>query len=234
MGKRTPVLRFGPRAAKLYRGLAGRKASVGCGRPGIDNSAATADGDITAWGGGSFDPSTGLHELSGGGYAGTDMRLPRSGARVKLPFTGDPYDVCFIATPVRRTDRECLDPFAMDGTTACVRVLVALTDAGRAQVDYRARMIDLGAMVDHVGWAKNPAKRLAEVIGTPGLDIVALDQPDAVPAPGTTGVYLSGVTRIVSVTLHDGTRKFVRWDGDVYSTNAAEFAGNSEEPLRLP
>jgi hypothetical protein len=42
------------------------------------------------------------------------------------------------------------------------------------------------------------------------------------------------VTRIVAVTLRDGTRKFVRWDGDVYSTNAAEFAGNSEEPLRLP
>ena len=158
MGKRTPVLRFGPRAAKLYRGLAGRKASVGCGRPGIDNSAESADGDVTAWGGGSFDPSTGLHKLYGGGYAGTDMRLPRSGARVKLPFTGDPYDVCFIATPARRTDRECLDPSVMDGKTTCVRVLVALTDAGRAQVDYRACMIDLGGDGRSRGLGEGPGE----------------------------------------------------------------------------
>lgn len=234
MGKRTPVLRFGPRAAKLYRGLAGRKVSVGCGRPGIDNSTENADGSVTTWGGSSFDPNTGLHELDGGGYASTDMRLPRSGARVKLPFTGDPYDVCFIATPARRSDRECLDPSFLDGKTTCVRVLVALTEAGRAQVDYRARMIDLDAIVDYVGWAKDPAKRLVEVTRTAGLDVVALEQPDAAPAPGTTGVYLNGATRVVAVTLRDGTRKFVRWDGDVYSTNVPEFAGTSQESVRLP
>lgn len=234
MGKRTPVLRFGPRAAKLYRGLAGRTVSVGCGRPGVSNETENADGSVTTTVGGSFEPDTGLHELAGGGYAGTEMRLPRSGARVKLPFTGDPYDVCFIATPARRSDRECLDPSFLDGKAACVRLLVALTDAGRAQVDYRARMIDLDAIVDHVGWARDPAHRLAELVGTAGLDVVALEQPDAAPAPGTTGVYLDGVTRVVAVTLRDGTRKFVRWDGDVYSTNVTEFAGNSQESLRLP
>lgn len=234
LGKRTPVLRFGPRAAKLYRGLAGRKVSVGCGRPGISNSTVNADGSVTVSSGGSFDPNTGLHELVGGGYAGTDMRLPRSGARVKLPFTGEPYDVCFIATATRRSDRECLDPSFLDQKPTCVRVLVALTDAGRAQVDYRARMINLDAIVDYVGRAQDPARRLAEVTRTAGLDVVALDQPDAAPARDKTGVYLNGTTRVVAVTLHDGTRKFVRWDGDVYSTNVAEFSGNSEESVRLP
>jgi hypothetical protein len=234
MGKRTPVLRFGPTAAKLYRGLAGRKVSVGCGRPGISNSTPNDDGGVTTTGGSSVDLKTGLHELYGGGYVGTEMRLPRSGARVKLPFTGDPYDVCYIATPARRSDRECLDPSYLDGEARCVRVLVALTDAGRAQMDYRARMIDLEAVVDYVGWAQDPARRLAEVTRTAGLDIVALELPDAAPAPGTTGVYLNGVTRVVAVTLRDGTRKYVRWDGDVYSTNTAEFSGTSEEALRLP
>ncbi|MDA0184813.1 hypothetical protein OJ997_31210 [Solirubrobacter phytolaccae] len=234
MGKRTPVLRFGPGAAKLYRGLAGRKVSVGCGRPGISNSTTNADGSVTVSGGGSFDPNTGLHELHGGGYAGTDMRLPRSGARVRLPFTGAPYDVCFIATPARRSDSDCLDPSFLDQQATCVRVLVALTDAGRAQVDYRARMINLDAIVDYVGWAQDPARRLAEVTRTAGLDVVALDAPDAAPAPDKTGVYLNGTTRVVAITLLDGTRKYVRWDGDVYSTNVTEFAGSSEESLRLP
>jgi hypothetical protein len=64
--------------------------------------------------------------------------------------------------------------------------------------------------------------------------VVALEQSDAAPAPGTTGVYLNGATRVVAVTLRDGTRKFVRWDGDVYSTNAPEFAGTSQESVRLP
>ena len=95
-------------------------------------------------------------------------------------------------------------------------------------------MIDLDAIVAYVGWAKNPAKRLAEVIQTAGLDVVALEQPHAVPAPGKTGVYLNGVTRVVAVTLRDGTRKFVRWDGDVYSTNVADFTGSSGESLQLP
>ena len=48
-------------------------------------------------------PETGLTELHGSGYAGTEMRLPRKGGRVVLPFVGDPYDVCYLAIPRRRS-----------------------------------------------------------------------------------------------------------------------------------
>src|SRR5262249_39704741 len=113
MGKRTPVLRFGPQAAKLYRGLAGPKAGVACGRPGITGQSGSIE----------FDPNSRLTTLRGGGYAGTDMRLPRTGKHVALPFTGDPYDVCFIATPERRSDRVCLEPGFIEAQRSCVRVL---------------------------------------------------------------------------------------------------------------
>jgi hypothetical protein len=203
MGKRSPVLRFGPQAAKLYRPFAGRKVSVGCGR-----TVETDDNGSVV----TIDVNHDLTTLEGGGYAGTEMRLPRNGARVVLPFDGEPYDLCYLATPERRTDEYCLKTTTAPVEAPCVRVLVALTDAGRARVG-------------------DPTRRLTRAFGA---DIAMLDHPDAVPAPGKVGVYIDATTRVVAVILRDGSRKFVRWVGDVYSTNVAEFTGSSEDVIRLP
>lgn len=230
MGKRTPVLRFGPQAAKLYRGLAGRKASVGCGR---QASTGEVDEDEASSAIG-FNPNTGLTTLDGDGYGGTEMRLPREGTRVVLPFTGAPYDVCFIATPARRSDRFCLEPGFMEAKPQCVRVLVALNDAGRARVDLRARTIELDAVSSFLRSAGDPAAQLAGITRAFGADVTRLEHPDAAPAAGKVGVWTDGTTRVVAVLLRDGTRKFVRWDGDVYSTNVDELTGGSEDTIRLP
>jgi hypothetical protein len=89
---RGTFLRFGPKAAKLYSRFAGRKVTVGCGRPSV------RDED----GGSGFRGSTdGTTELDGGGYLSTNRRMPRKRGLVGLRFVGDPYDVCFIATGSR-------------------------------------------------------------------------------------------------------------------------------------
>lgn len=84
------------------------------------------------------------------------------------------------------------------------------------------------------GIRANPAQRLARLIRELGPDIVTLEQPDATPLPGTVGVFIGGVTRAVVVTRRDGTRQFVRWDGDVYSTNVPAFTGSDSDVIRLP
>lgn len=217
--------------AWLPSGLAGRNADVGCGRP----TAPDLDGDPNSGEiGGGFDPSTGLSTQFGPGYISTERRLPRKRNRVTLPFTGDPFDVCFIATPRKRSDEACLESGFMQQPEQCVRVLVALTDTGRQLVDERARLIELDIVGSYLGTAKNPAQRLARLMKEFGPDIVTLEQPDATPLPGTVGVFIGGATRAIVVTRRDSTRQFARWDGDVYSTNVPAFTGSASDLIRLP
>jgi hypothetical protein len=222
-GKRNVYLRFGPEAAKLYRRFAGHKVRVGCGRP-----VEASDGGLT------FNPNDGRPELRGGGYASTNMRLPRERGRVNLPFTGKPYDVCYIATNARRDDDACMPVGGFPGESQpCVRILVALTDTGRAVIDERARTIELryvSGAVDDLP-ARTPLARLQRVFGP---DVVALEGPDAAPPLGKVGYWQDGQTSVVAVLLTDGRRRFVRHEGEVYSTNVSELTGGGSDPIRLP
>src|SRR5689334_17981786 len=67
-------LRFGPKAAKLYRRFAGHTVTVGCGRPSVDDRGTSG-----------FTGSTdGTSDLHGGGYLSTPRRLPRKRGLVTL------------------------------------------------------------------------------------------------------------------------------------------------------
>src|SRR5690349_19749750 len=59
------VFRFGPKAAKLYRGLAGKKAIVGCGHPVKDDGSYEGGGD-----------SSGFSYSGRAGMYWTDVRVP--------------------------------------------------------------------------------------------------------------------------------------------------------------
>ncbi|MDA0162761.1 hypothetical protein OM076_20985 [Solirubrobacter ginsenosidimutans] len=203
-------LRFGPKAAKLYRRFAGHTVRVGCGRP-------SAKDDGTSGFTGSTD---GTQELYGDGYLSEDRRMPRTRGRVGLGYVGDPYDVCFIATKRRTSDDICLPvsapPYDED---RCVRLLVALTPQGVADIDERSRVIELG-----------------ELFGAPideaqkefGADIVVLDSPDASPPVGKVGLYEVGANTAAVAMLRDGRRLFVRQDGEVYSTNVGPLSGGED------
>jgi hypothetical protein len=226
-GKRNVYLRFGPEAARLYRTFAGHTVRVGCGRPAVDVNG----------GGLNMNPNDGRTELAGGGYVSRDMRLPRKRGRVNFPYTGKPYDVCYIATKERRSDDACMSIGGFPGDPrVCARIVVALTETGRTMVDERARTIELSYVSNAVGdlparFGATPLARLQHVFGS---DVVALEGPDAAPPIGKVGFWQDGQTTVVAALLSDGRRRFVRHDGEVYSTNISELTGGSSDPVRLP
>jgi hypothetical protein len=224
VGKRNVYLRFAPKAAKLYRSLAGRTVTVGCGRQGEESGSSVIVG-------GSIDTDTGRIKSIGPGYSSTDQRFPRTRGRVDLPFVADPYDVCYLATKERATDRVCLPLSTGSEQGQCVRMIVALTDTGRALIDARSRLIELDAVSDEARGAPTTLARLQQTFGP---DVTALDGPDASPAPGKVGFWQEGQTTVVAVVLRDGHRQFVREDGEVYSTNVAELSGGSDDVFAFP
>jgi hypothetical protein len=199
------VFRFGPKAAKVYRGLAGQKATVGCGHPVKDDGSSFSGGSVG---------TTGRGETFSGraGMAWTDIRLPRNrgSVRVALPGTAD---VCFVS--VKDDDRgECIPATAEDG--GCVTVVVARTEQGRTDVDERLRALELDAFFDQ------PFAELQEDLGD---GVVALDSPDASPPPGTVGIFKNEQSSAAVALLRDGTRRYIRQDGDVFSTNVPTLGG---------
>ena len=104
-------------------------------------------------------------------------------------------------------------PFMAD----CVRLLVALNDAGRAQLDAFARAVELDLAFT------TPLEELREEVGASA--IVALPAPDAAPAPGQVGVFDDGVTRTAAALRADGQRLFVTRSAGVFSTNVPALSG---------
>jgi hypothetical protein len=205
---RGTYLRFGAQAAKLYRGLAGRTVTVGCGRPSVDTEQTM-----------SLVGSDGTRRLVGGGYLSTKQRLPRRRGRVGLRFVGAPYDVCFVATDRKAADDVCLPVSSLGDRDECLRVIVALTEQGLADIDLRSRVIELGALF---------GEELARAQREFGSDIVVLDSPDASPPIGKVGIYQAGANTAAVALLRDGRRLFVRQDGEVYSTNVSALSGGGE------
>ncbi|HEY6887353.1 MAG TPA: hypothetical protein VI300_06220 [Solirubrobacter sp.] len=194
------VFRFGPQAAKAYRGLSGKQATIGCGHP-------TRDDGSTA----SFVGSDGSF-TSRAGMTLTDVRLPRKRGRVSVLLPG-PADVCFIAVKDAHSD-ECVPGTQHD--ERCVKVVVARTEQGRTDIDERLRALELDAFFD---------QPLAELQEEFGEGVVALDSPDASPPPGKVGLFKSEQSSAAVALLRDGTRRYMRQDGEVFSTNVPALAG---------
>ena len=189
-------VRFGPKAAKLYRQLAGRTYTSGC----------------------IADPPGGQ-----GTSEGSD-RAPRKRGRLRV---GDlrGADVCFIASPMRASDDRCLfgrvPDLASGEAPECLRIIVAMSDQGRAYVDAYARTLEIATLF----FDEEPLS-FPELQKSLGADVVALPNPDASPPQGKVGHFDDGRTRVISALLADGTRKFARMDGDVYSSNVPALYGD--------
>jgi len=193
---RSVRLTFGPKAAKLYRKLAGQAAQVGCGDPSVRSS-------------GEFSVSTssdGPSFTQSGGLWWTQRKLPRRRGAVSIPRAGS-ADLCFVVTGERRTDDNCMPFVSKD----CVRLIVAVNDVGRASIDAFARAAELDLAFT------TPFEELRENAGADA--VVALPSPDATPAPGQVGVFDDGVTRTAATLRADGQRLFVSRSAGVFSTN---------------
>lgn len=183
-------VRFGPKAAKLYRTLAGRSYTSGC-------MAEQPGGEGTS--------------------GGEDGRLPRK--RSLVAIAGLPgADVCFIASPMRASDDGCLFPRLSDFTPGvrpqCLRMVLPLSDQGRAFADAYARTLEISTLFFDEG-----PPSFADVQRGAGGNVVALATADASPPPGKVGHFDDGHTRVIAALLADGTRRFARTDGGVFSTN---------------
>src|SRR3954454_13943430 len=96
-------LRFGPKAARIYRGLAGRNALVACG---------------------TVTPKPNGGKLVSTGFGSSEMKLPRKRGRVYLLDDRRDAELCTVSTKRTKADRSCLSNSA--GDKRCVRVIVAL------------------------------------------------------------------------------------------------------------
>jgi hypothetical protein len=199
---RNVRITFGPKAAKLYRKLAGENARVGCGDPSVRST-----GNIRVSSGSDIPTVT-----RSGGLWWVERKLPRRRGTVSFHRAGS-ADLCFLTTDDRRSDNGCM-PFV---SSDCVRLLVALNDAGRASIDSFARAIELDLAF------ATPFEELREEVGANA--IVALPAPDAAPAPGQVGVFDDGTTRTVAALLAGGQRLFVTRSAGVFSTNVPALSG---------
>jgi hypothetical protein len=89
-------------------------------------------------------------------------------------------------------------------------------EQGRRDIDERLRAFELDALFD---------QPLAEVETELGNDVVALDSPDASPPPGKIGLFKNEQSSAAVAVLRDGTRRFMRQDGEVFSTNVPTLGG---------
>ena len=104
----------------------------------------------------------------------------------------------------------------------CVRAIVALSDQGRAYVDAYARTMEIATIFfdeEPLSFAGAAEDRSAPTSSrcrprTPRL------------RPARSGHFDDGRTRVIAALLADGTRKFARMDGDVYSSNVPALYGD--------
>ena len=209
------AFRFGPKAAKLYRGLAGKKATVGCGHPVRD------DGTTSSSSGGTINTGDGTSRQSPtlesrAGMTWIDVRLPRKRGTATFGLSV-PADLCYIAIADPRDDN-CPPP--TPGDDRCVKVVVAPTEQGQRDLDERLRALELDSFFDQ------PLAELQQDSDV-GDGVVALDSPDASPPPGKVGIFKSEQSSAAVALLRDGTRRYMRQDGDVFSTNVPTLGGGS-------
>ena len=136
--------------------------------------------------------------------------------RVLLSATAD-SDVCVLSTRARPGTTVCLED--EDSSGHCVRLVVALTDAGRTHLTEIIATWDLltilgGLTEDGGGTDFGP---LQEALGE---RLVALPDASASPPPGAIGYWDAAPDFALVVLTATGERRFISRIGDVTSTNA--------------
>jgi hypothetical protein len=205
-----PLVRFGPKAASIYRAIRGRRAMIGCG--GVEPERLGGSGLVTT------------------GFMSGTFRLPRRRGPVRTWTDGD---VGFIATRAGKDRRGCMALSETD-TNWCARVIVAVTDPGAAYLDAHARALELSRTIIVANLAlgvladKAPIERARLQLGTD--DVVALASPDASPPAGQVGYWTDGKAGYAAVALlRDGGRVFARFADGVFSTNVPGFIGFDDD-----
>ncbi len=190
------AFRFGPKSAKLYRSIAGRKATTVC---------ASVERSGNGWHADSL------------GFTGPH-KLPRKRGPVNTG-TGGKLDICAIGTEMNIDDHTCLALARVD-EGPCARVIVVRTADGRRYIDWISRTFELGmASQLDVEYPPEWAQGLELMHGAFGPDVVGLASPDATPPAGKVGFYKQDGVTVVAAQLMDGRRTFIRREGDVISTN---------------
>ncbi len=209
---KVPFLRFAPKAAKLYKQVAGKRTVVACGQVAVEH--------------------VGRVEIGGVGHDTTTVRLPRKRGRIPLETSGG-ADVCTLSTRLEKNeDEDCLRN-STDEKRYCVRVIVPLTDAGRKRLDGLARSAELLLVIFAVGFADPDKPALPQVQELLGPDAVELAAPDAVPPAGKIGFWSHGLNYGGAVLLADGSRRFVTFQDGVLTTNDPAFMGLDEDAYAI-
>jgi hypothetical protein len=201
-------IHFGPEAAQLYRTIAGKRAMVGCG-------------EVT--------PRKLDDVFFTTGFASSTVTLSRKRAGVSLMDSSGTPELCMIATKLA-SGGPCL-PLSSPDEKWCARVIVAVSDSGRAFLDRKKRAIELFTVPTYEELAKDEnGARLK-----PLLDryVVALPDPDAAPPAGKVGYWTQGEDIVCSSLLADGKRAFLSMRAGVYSTNLDDLMGPPEDAFTI-
>lgn len=209
------ALRFDPKAAKIYKTIAGKTAEVSCG---TNIPGSPTDGPLAARGDG----------------ATWKAKLPKRRASVRIQLAN--AELCAIATKKAKGEELCLPPEL--GSRLCVRVAVAIKPAGAAYLDGRARTIELAFGASMLTLAHTPdlgvpgATTLEKMRSLLGTDVVELATPDESPAAGKLGYWATDIKNFAFVVLlADGTRRFVSIRDGVFSTNDLSLTGLDSEDV---
>jgi hypothetical protein len=103
-------IHFGPKAAKLYKTIAGRRATVGCG---------------------TVTPEPVDDVLATTGFGSSQVTLAKHRTRVFLLDGSGRPELCIIATRRTKADYQCF-PMSAPDDKHCIRVIVALPDPDAA------------------------------------------------------------------------------------------------------
>jgi hypothetical protein len=207
------VIRFDAKAAKIYKTIAGKTVTIGCGAV--------------------FTEPEGEGPLAGAGFGvRSKERLPKRRGTVRLGIS-KAVEFCSISTKKAKDEALCLPPER--GSKLCVRVAVAVKPAGAAYLDLRARTIELAFSSSMLGAALTPdfnvpgATTLEKMRSLLGPDVVELATPEDSPAAGKLGYWTDTKNFTLVVLLADATRRFVRVQDGVFSTNDLNLTGLDDE-----
>jgi hypothetical protein len=207
---RISYMHFGPKAAKLWSTIGGRRATVACGR-------------VTP-----EDLGDGLSTTSSGS---SRVTLPKRRTRVFLLDSSGDAELCLIATNRRKNEGAGCIPLSAPDDNTCIRVLVALTDSGRAFVDAKKRAIELVTVPAYQSLENGDDSGRLKAFLEPY--VIALPDPDAAPPAGKVGYWTQGEDAVYSSLLADGKRAFVSMRGGVYSTNVEDLMGPNEDAFTI-
>jgi len=209
------VIRFDAKAAKIYKTIAGKTATIGCGAV--------------------FAEPEGEGPLASTGFGvSSKERLPKRRGTVRLGIS-KAVEFCSISTKKTKDEELCFPPER--SSKLCVRVAVAVKPGGAAYLDERARTIELAFSSSMLGVALTPdfkvpgATTLDKMRSLLGPDVVELATPEDSPPAGQLGYWTDTKNFTMVVLLADGTRRFLRIQDGVFSTNDLNLAGADDDDV---